>query len=91
MHKTKGGEIDNVLVVLDEYFWTQEYDFISAFLVDVEQSKKEKNANLIYVACTRARSNLRCVRLVKDAEEEALFLSYFPSAKKTDFTEMEGR
>ena len=89
MHKTKGGEIKNVLVVLDEYFWSQ-YDFTSAFLEEVEQSKKEKNANLIYVACTRAKTNLRCVRLVKGAEEEALFLSYFPSAKKNDFTEMEG-
>ncbi|MEW7006746.1 UvrD-helicase domain-containing protein [Lentilitoribacter sp. EG35] len=89
MHKTKGGEIDNVLVVLDEYSWSQ-YDFISAFSDEVEQSKKEKNANLIYVACTRTKTNLRCVRLVKDAEEEALFRSYFLNAKKHNFLEMGG-
>ena len=87
MHKTKGGEIDNVLVVLDEYFLTK-YDFIKAFQPDAEQPKKEKNANLIYVACTRTKTNLRCVRLIKDAEEEALLRSYFPSAKKITFTEM---
>jgi len=86
MHKTKGGEIEDVLVVLDEYFWSQ-YDFASAFLEEVEQSKKEKNANLIYVACTRAKTNLRCVRLVKNEEEEALFLSYFSNAKKIVFPE----
>ncbi|GEA13125.1 ATP-dependent helicase [Alteromonas sp. KUL49] len=77
MHKTKGGEIENVLVVLDEYSWTKEYDFKNALSPDAELSKKEKNANLIYVACTRAKTNLRCVRLVNDKEEEDLFLSYF--------------
>ena len=85
MHKTKGGEIENVLVVLDEYFWKQ-YDFKNAFLEEVEQSKKEKNANLIYVACTRAKTNLRCVRLVKDKKEEELFHSYFSDTTKFELT-----
>ena len=85
MHKTKGGEIENVLVVLDEYFWTQ-YNFKNAFLAEIDQSKKEKNANLIYVACTRAKTNLRCVRLVKDEEEENLFKTYFSNAIKFELT-----
>jgi DNA helicase-2/ATP-dependent DNA helicase PcrA len=82
MHKTKGGEIDNVLVVLDEYSWPK-YDFINAFKPDSEQNKREKNANLIYVACTRAKINLRCVRLVKSKEEEDIFLDYFSDALTT--------
>lgn len=88
MHKTKGGEIDNVLVVLDEYFWTK-YNFLHAFMPEIEQSKKEKNANLVYVACTRAKTNLRTVRLVKNDEEETLFLSFFPNAVKVDLNVME--
>ena len=90
MHKTKGGEIENVLVVLDEYFWFK-YDFINAFHPEAEQTKKEKNANLVYVACTRAKTNLRCVRLVKDKEEEDCLLSYFSNAKKVNLIELDGR
>lgn len=76
MHKTKGTGIDNVLVVLDEYFWN-EYDFRTAFDPDEKNLKKnEKNLQLLYVACSRARFNLRCVRLISD-EEEKLFTDAF--------------
>ena len=77
MHKTKGTGIDNVLVVLDEYFWN-EYDFLAAFNPDEKDfEKKEKNLQLIYVACSRAKFNLRCVRLVSSGEEEKLFTDAF--------------
>lgn len=70
MHKTKGTGIDNVLVVLDEYFWN-EYDFCAAFNQNEENLlKKEKNLQLIYVACSRAKFNLRCVRLISSDEED---------------------
>jgi len=76
MHKTKGTGIDNVLVVLDEYFWN-EYDFRTAFDPDEKNlKKKEKNLQLLYVACSRARFNLRCVRLISD-EEKKLFIDAF--------------
>ncbi|NOT65969.1 MAG: ATP-dependent helicase [Methylotenera sp.] len=76
MHKTKGTGIDNVLVVLDEYFWN-EYDFCAAFNQNEENLlKKEKNLQLIYVACSRAKFNLRCVRLVS-SDEEAIFAKAF--------------
>jgi DNA helicase-2/ATP-dependent DNA helicase PcrA len=76
MHKTKGTGIENVLVVLDEYFWI-EYDFRSAFdLGEVSTAKKLKSLQLIYVACSRAKKNLRCVRLVS-REEAPLFLAAF--------------
>lgn len=76
MHKTKGTGIENVLVVLDEYFWI-EYDFRSAFdLLEANTIKKTKSMQLIYVACSRAKRNLRCVRLVSK-EEAPLFLDAF--------------
>ncbi|MDT4291719.1 AAA family ATPase [Methylomonas sp. MO1] len=76
MHKTKGTGIDNVLVVLDEYFWN-EYNFRSAFDPDeTDLKKKEKNLQLIYVACSRAKFNLRCVRLVS-TDEENTFIDAF--------------
>jgi DNA helicase II / ATP-dependent DNA helicase PcrA len=76
MHKTKGTGIDNVLVVLDENFWN-EYDFKSAFDPnEKDAAKAKKNMQLIYVACSRAKLNLRCVRLVTD-QEEIIFQNAF--------------
>lgn len=71
MHKTKGTGIDNVLVVLDEYFWN-EYDFNAVFVADEgDLDKKHKNQKLIYVACSRAKSNLTCARMIKSTELES--------------------
>ena len=76
MHKTKGTGINNVLVVLDEYFWP-EYNFRAAFDPDEKDLiKKEKNMQLIYVACSRAKFNLRCVRLIS-TDEETIFKDAF--------------
>lgn len=73
MHKTKGSGIDNVLVVLDEYFWNSEYDFQSIFSDEVNLKKKLKNQKLFYVACSRAKTNLKVVRLISsEAEKEAI-------------------
>lgn len=77
MHKTKGGEIDNVLVVLDEYFWTKEYNFKLAFCDEDNVEKRQKNQRLLYVACSRAKTNLKCVRLVSDKAEAAEFSKFF--------------
>ena len=72
MHKTKGTGIDNVLVVLDEYFWS-EYNFQTIFSKDSSEVKKrEKNLKLAYVACSRAKVNLRCVRLTTAEEKDSL-------------------
>ena len=68
MHKTKGTGIDNVLVVMEEYFWN-EYDFNATFDPNEKDiAKVDKNKQLIYVACSRAKLNLRCIRLVSDQE-----------------------
>lgn len=84
MHKTKGGEINNVLIVLDEFKWSK-YNFLSIFEKNSEKGKKEKNSNLIYVAATRAKTNLKFVKLMKDTTEEKLIVDYFRDFKITKY------
>lgn len=49
MHKTKGSGIENVMVVMDEYFWNK-YNFKSIYDVNEEDlNKKSKNQKLFYV------------------------------------------
>lgn len=84
MHKTKGASIDSVIVVMDEYFWNSEYDFSLIYSkCDSNLIKKVKSQKLIYVACSRAKTNLICVRIIKNSEEKD-FIEYFSQAKKVD-------
>lgn len=76
MHKTKGSGIENVLVVLDEYFWSK-YDFKTIFSKDHNFEKNKISEQLFYVACSRAKTNLRCVRLVSSEEEEKDITLFF--------------
>ncbi|MBE0390514.1 UvrD-helicase domain-containing protein [Flavobacterium sp. PL002] len=77
MHKTKGSGIDNVMVVMDEYFWNK-YNFKSIYdSSETDLSKKLTNQKLFYVACSRTIKNLICVRLVSDEEEEKQLLNFF--------------
>jgi DNA helicase-2/ATP-dependent DNA helicase PcrA len=77
MHKTKGSGIENVMVVMDEYFWNK-YNFKSIYDdTEVDKTKKLKNQKLFYVACSRTIKNLICVRLVSDEEEEKQLLDFF--------------
>lgn len=70
MHKTKGTGIDNVLVVCDEYGWVSEYDFSSCLTGQKPQTKREvQSRKLLYVACSRTKSNLAFVRLVPNDKE----------------------
>ena len=81
MHKTKGGEKENILVVLEEYFW-RAYDFKSVFSENEDLEKKKKNQKLVYVACSRAKTNLRCVRVVSNEDEENEITQYFDNCVK---------
>ena len=77
MHKTKGTGIANVLVVLDDFFWSK-YQFNSLFDIGSSTPKmKSKIEKIFYVACSRAKSNLICFKLISQ-DEEASFKSYFP-------------
>ncbi|KAA1246003.1 UvrD-helicase domain-containing protein [Aquimarina sp. RZ0] len=83
MHKTKGSGIENVLIVLDEYFWSK-YDFKSIFDAATENNdKKLKTQKLFYVACSRAIKNLICVKLISEDEESNL-TKMFPDFKKVN-------
>jgi len=79
MHKTKGTSIPSVIVVMEEYFWNQ-YDFSLLYKPDGQKIEKKINSQkLIYVACSRARDNLVCVRILTGNEVEA-FRQLFPQA-----------
>lgn len=83
MHKTKGSSIDNVIVVLDEYFWN-DYDFTKVFDPAINDDKKLASQKLVYVACSRTKSNLTCIKLIT-AEEEENVKAFFPQCQKIDF------
>jgi DNA helicase-2/ATP-dependent DNA helicase PcrA len=58
-HGTKGEEYRNVLIVIDDTHWKQNYNFQN-FISDTEADEKRKlrTKNLFYVACSRAKENL---------------------------------
>lgn len=78
MHKTKGSSIDSIIVVMEEFYWN-EYDFSLLYTNKSKQEKWENSQKLIYVACSRARKSLRCIRLLLEDEVEH-FLRVFPGA-----------
>lgn len=81
MHKTKGTSIASVIVVMEEYFWG-EYDF-SLLYQQPDVSKEEKrnrSQKLIYVACSRAKNNLICTKVLT-SDELPDFLQCFPQAE----------
>lgn len=78
MHKTKGTGIENVLVVLDDFFWSK-YQFNSLFGIGSSTPEmKNKIQKLFYVACSRAKGNLICLKLITQDEEDK-FKAFFPS------------
>jgi DNA helicase-2/ATP-dependent DNA helicase PcrA len=77
MHKTKGSGINNVMVVLDEYFWYQKYKFNTIFDPNEPNLKKKLyNQKLFYVTCSRAIEKLICIKVIA-AEEKDDLLKYF--------------
>lgn len=77
MHKTKGSGIENVIVVMDEYFWPK-YNFKTVYnALETDLRKKLLNQKLFYVACSRTIKNLACVRLVSEENEEQQLLDFF--------------
>ena len=88
MHKTKGTSIPSVIVVMEEFFWN-EYDF-SLLYSDCEDcnklTKKRRSQNLIYVACSRARNSLICLRILTPDKVDT-FKQSFPAAKELKITQ----
>lgn len=81
MHKTKGTSIPSVIVVMEEYLWG-EYDFSLLYQQpDVSKvEKRNRSQKLIYVACSRAKNNLICTKVITNDELSA-FLQRFPKAE----------
>lgn len=82
MHKTKGSGIENVIVVLDEYFWSK-YDFNNIFDKNDRSGKKIATQKLFYVACSRTEKNLACVKLITQ-DEESLITNFFSNSRHVD-------
>ena len=81
MHKTKGTSIPSVIVVMEEYFW-EKYDFSLLYKPDPQKAEKRvQSQKLIYVACSRARNNLVCVRVINSNEVDQ-FKQMFPQAEE---------
>lgn len=82
MHKTKGSSIQNVIVVMDEFFWN-EYKFSSLYFPesDINADRVNNSKKLIYVACSRAVSGLVCVKVLT-ADEVDAFKGAFPCAEQ---------
>ena len=56
-HKTKGTEVDNVLIILDNGGW-KSYNFESLFTGEGRDTVINRTKKLFYVCCTRAKENL---------------------------------
>ena len=82
MHKTKGSSIQNVIVVMEEFFWN-EYKFSSLHSPesDTNADRVINSKKLIYVACSRAISGLVCVKVLTSDEVE-LFKKAFPQSEE---------
>jgi|GEM_PF-640110 len=84
MHKTKGTGIENVVVLLDEFNWTK-YDFGSCFRKeDSNRSRQALSRKLLYVACSRAKKNLRCLRLIENDGDLENIKNYFDNCIRVD-------
>lgn len=83
MHKTKGSGINNVMVVLDEFFWYK-YKFKTIFdSEETDLKKKLYNQKLFYVASSRAIDNLVCVKVISSEEEKGV-ISFFEKYEKIE-------
>lgn len=82
MHKTKGSSIQNVIVVMEEFFWN-DYKFSSLYSPENDTNTERiiNSKKLIYVACSRAISGLVCVKVITPDEVED-FNNTFPQAEK---------
>ncbi|MBP4137233.1 hypothetical protein [Flavobacterium geliluteum] len=71
-HGTKGDEYRNVLTVIDDTEWKQEYNFNNFFSNSDEKPERAlRTRNLFYVECSRAKENL-VVFMLSKIDDKAL-------------------
>ena len=81
MHKTKGTGINNVMIILEEYFWYK-YKFKTIFdSKELDLVKKTFNQKLFYVASSRAVNNLICIKMIEETDEPEI-LRFFENREK---------
>lgn len=89
MHKTKGTGIDNVFVVLEEYFWNQ-YSFKSIYNPEsVIENIRSKSEKIFYVACSRAIKNLIVLLSYENDNDLMLIRKKFNGFKIIDLSIMD--
>ena len=88
-HGTKGEEYRNVLSVIDDTEWVQQYNFKNFFNDSEETSvRKLRTRNLFYVECSRAIENLIVLCLSDlDAAAIANVISWFGNDNVFDVEE----
>lgn len=58
-HNTKGDEYENVLMVIDDNAWKNQYNFDKMISnTDTSENRQQRSLNLFYVCCSRAKENL---------------------------------
>lgn len=67
MHKTKGSSIDDVIVVMENFFWKQ-YNFDKLIENDDLSSVYENTKKLFYVSCSRTCKNLKILKLINKSD-----------------------
>jgi DNA helicase-2/ATP-dependent DNA helicase PcrA len=88
-HGTKGEEYRNVLSVIDDTEWVQQYNFKNFFNDSEETSERKlRTRNLFYVECSRAIENLIVLCLSDlDAAAIANVISWFGNDNVFDVEE----
>lgn len=85
-HSVKGAEFDNVLVVLgrgwNQYNWNQMLEFMENGYPENKKDSFERNRNLFYVACSRAKHNLTLLFTQELSEEALARLTYLFGAER---------
>ncbi len=72
-HNTKGDEFNNVLVIVDDNSWKQNYNFDDYFSNNLaNEQRHNKTSNLFYVVCSRAKINLAVICLSPLSDEAKL-------------------
>lgn len=86
MHKTKGSGIKNVMIVLEEYFWSK-YKFKTIFdSGETDLEKKLYNQKLFYVASSRSINNLVCIKVIVSKDKDDL-ISFFSNHEEIKIIE----
>lgn len=88
-HGVKGAEFNNVLVIIDDSLWKNEYNFNYLFTGNSVKSQFNKSLNLLYVCCSRAKDKLAVLSLSQiDATGIQTIQGWFGQQNVMDITSL---